>query len=115
MKAADADRQASGEEWSRQIDGARKLVRLHAHESDQRPPARPADFADDPVGPDPPVGFVKGLEADFDARAEHLTPGGVSRERIQARQRIGRDDRLDPLDRIAVVVVMRRLDQHEPE
>ena len=29
-------------------------------------------IADDPVGPDPPVGLVIGVEADLDVRAEHL-------------------------------------------
>ena len=40
------DRQAGGEERPRQIDGARKLVRLHADQPDQRAPA----FAADHVG-----------------------------------------------------------------
>ena len=36
VKAADAHRQAGGQKRPRQIDGARKLVRLHADQADQR-------------------------------------------------------------------------------
>ena len=66
MEAADADRQAGGEERPRQIDGARKLVGLHADQPDQRPAAGLADHPDDPVRPDPPVGLVIGVQADLD-------------------------------------------------
>jgi hypothetical protein len=68
VKAADADRQSSREEWAGEIDGARKLVRLHADETDKCLTARLADFSDDPVRAHAPVGFVVGLQADFDVR-----------------------------------------------
>ena len=113
VKAADADRQPGGEERPRQIDRARKLVRLHADQADQRLAAGLADHADDPVGPDAPVGLVIGVEADFDVRPEHLAAARVLGEAVQAGERVGRDRRAEPLDRIAVVVVMRRLDHHE--
>src|SRR5438132_4652624 len=40
---------------------------------------------------------------------------GVLGETAQTGERVRRDRRPEPLDRIAVVVVMRRLDQHEVE
>ena len=66
MEAADADRQPGGEERPGQIDGAGELVGLHADQPDQRPAARLADLADDPVRPHPAVGLVIGMQADVD-------------------------------------------------
>ena len=115
VEAADADRHSSGKERPRKIDGARELVRLHADEADQRPAAFLADHVDDPVRPNAPIGFVVGVEADVDSGPEHLAPARILREAIQAGQGIGRYCRAHPLDRIAVVIVMRRLDHHEME
>ncbi len=115
MKAADGDRQPGGKERLRQIDRARKLVRLHADQADQRAAAVAADHADDLLGPDPPVGLVIGVQADLDAGPEHFAAAGVLGQRVQAGERVGRDRRAQPLNRIAVVVVMRRLDHHEME
>ena len=115
VEAADADRQAGGEELAGEIDGARELVRLHPDEADQGAAAFAADHADDLVGPHPPVGLVIGVEADFDVRAQHLAGARVLGEAVEAGQRVGGDGRADPLDRIAVVVVMARLDHHEVE
>jgi hypothetical protein len=39
MKTADANRQASHEEWPGEIDRARKLIALYADKTDQRPAA----------------------------------------------------------------------------
>ena len=115
VKAADADRQAGGKERPRQIDRARKLVRLHADQADQRLAAGLADFPDDAVRTDAPVGLVVGVQADFDARPQHLAALGVLRQAVQAGERVGRNGRPEPLDGIAVVIVMRRLDHHEME
>ena len=80
-----------------------------------RPPVL-ADHADDPVGPHAPVGLVIGV------RGGSRRPGPstwrrlcVLGEPVQAGQRVGGNRRSHPLDRIAVVVVMRRLDHHEVE
>jgi len=89
MKSADADRQPGVEKGLRQIDSARKLVRLHADQTDQAAAARAADHADDLVGLNPPVGFVVGVQPDIDARAQHLAALGVLRQRVQAGERIG--------------------------
>src|SRR6185437_600908 len=73
------------------------------------------DQLDDFVGADAPVGLIVGMQADVDVRPERLAFAHVLGERVEAGQRIGRDRRTDPLDRVAVVVVMRRLDHHEME
>ena len=115
VEAADADRQPGGQELPRQVDGARKLVGLHADQTDQRPAALLADLADDPVRAYAPVGFVVGMQADFDAGSQHVAALGVHRQAVEAGERVGRDGRAEPLDGIAVVIVMRRLDHHEME
>ena len=115
VEPADADRQPGGKERPRQVDRARKLVRLHADQADQRLAAGLADIADDPVRADPPVGLVIGVQADLDARSQHVAALRVHRQAVEAGERVGRDRRLEPLDGIAVVIVMRRLDHHEVE
>ena len=76
VEAADADRQPGGKERPREIDGARKLVGLHADQTDQRLAARARIISDDPLGPDPPVGLVIGVQADFNVRPKDVA-GGV--------------------------------------
>ena len=115
MEAADADRQAGLEKRLGQIDRARKLVRLHADQPDQAAPACALDHADDLLGLNPPVGLVIGVQTDIDAGAQHLAALGVLRQGVETGQRVGGDRGAQPLDRIAVVIVMRRLDHHEVE
>ena len=103
------------QKWPHQIDGARKLVRLHPDQPDEGPATGPAHHPDDPVGPDPAVGLVIGVDADYHAGSEHAPPAGVFGEPVEAGERVRLYRRLYPLDRIAVVVVMRRLDQHQVE
>ena len=113
MESADAHRQAGGQKRPREIDRARKLVGLNADEPDQRLAAGLADHPDDLPGPDPPVGLIIGVQANLDVLAQHFAPLRVLGEAVQAGECIGRDGRPDPLDRIAVVVVVRRLDHHQ--
>jgi len=115
VKAADADRQLGVEERLCQIDRARKLIGLDTNKSDQTAAAFTLDQADDVAGLNPPVGLIICVEPHFDAGTQHLAPPRVFRERIQASQRIRWDRRPQPLDRVAVVVIMRRLDHHEVE
>src|SRR5262249_48909146 len=62
-----------------------------------------------------PVGLVVSVDADCHTGAEHPAPAGVFGETVEAGERVRRDRGLDPLDGIAVVVVMRRLDQNQVE
>ena len=91
----------------------RKLVGLHADQADQRSAALLADQVDDAFGPNPAVGLVICVQANFDIRSQHLTAAGVFSERVETSKRIGGNCGADPLDRIAVVIIVRWLDQHE--
>ena len=77
-KPADADRQSGGKERTGVIDGAWKLVGLHADKTDQRLATRLADFSDNPVRLDPPVVFVIGMQADFDIGSKPFRPRASS-------------------------------------
>ena len=115
MKPADANRQTGAQKRPRQVDGAWELVRLDPDQSDEGTATGSVNHTDDPVGPDAAVGFVIGVDADRHIRSKHLAPARVFGEAVEAGERVRRDRRLDPPDRIAVVVVMRRLDQHQME
>jgi len=91
---------------TRQIDGARKLIGLHAYERDHGPSARPFDFANYAIRPDTPIGFVVGVQTQLDVGTEHRTPLSIFRQTVQASERIGRNCRADPLDRITVVIIV---------
>ena len=102
-----------GQEWPGEVDGARKLVRLHPDEADQHPSAGAAHHADDPVRAHPPVRLVIRVDTNFYIRTKNLACLGILREAVQASQRVGRDGRAQPLDRVAVGVVVRRFDDDE--
>jgi hypothetical protein len=113
VESAHDYRPSCGTERTRQIDGTRKLVRLHADKRDQRPAARPPDIADDAVRADTPIGLVKCVQPKFDIRAEHQAPPCIFSQSVQAGECVRRNGRSNPLDRITVVVVVRWLDHHE--
>src|SRR6516164_11813897 len=102
MKPADAYRQTGTQKRPRQVDGAWELVRLHPDQSDEGAATGSVNHADDPVGPDAAVGFVIGVDADRHIRSKHLAPARVFGEAVEAGERVRRDRRLDPLDRMAV-------------
>jgi hypothetical protein len=99
---------------ARQIERARELVRLHAGEH-HHAGAGFIDHRRQAFGADAGVDFVEGVDVDVDIIAEHAAVGAILGETVQRGQRIRRDRRAQPLDDIAVVVVMRRLDQQEAE
>ena len=115
MESADANLEARGAKLTRKIDRARELVRLDADDADQRPAALALEIANDPARNDATVGLVIGVDFQRHARAQHFAAPGVLREAVHAGQRIGGQSRAEPLDRVALVVVMRGLDQHEGE
>jgi hypothetical protein len=86
---------------------------LHPDQTNQCPPAAFADQADDAVRPYAAVGLVVGVQADLDVRPQDRTPARVLSECVETGERIGGDGRADPLDRIAVIIVVRRLDHDE--
>ena len=115
MEAAHRHRQAGLEELAGEIDGARELVGLHADQADQRLAAAALDVGDDAVGADPRIGLVERLDDDVDVRPQTPRRAAILTQAIERGQGVGRDMGAQPGDRIAVVVVVRRLDQHELE
>src|SRR5262245_39463932 len=113
VEAPDTNWQTCGEKWTGEVDGTWKLVRLHADQTDQDATALFADHTNDAIRPHPPVGLIEGVESDFDFWPQYLAPTHVFSKCVQAGQRIGRNGRADPLNGIAVVVVVRRLDHHK--
>ena len=114
VEAADADRNARRAQGTRDVHDARKLVRLHADETDEPPSARLGDLVGDAVGPDAGIGLVNGKDLDVHVGERPGFDGGV-RDAVKAGERVGRQGRPEPLDDVAVVVVVRRLDQKEQE
>src|SRR6267154_3340206 len=115
MEAAERHRQPGFDELTRQIDGAGKLIGLHADEADQGAAAGALDVGDDAVDADARVGLVDRPGDDVDIRSQHLALAAVFSQPVERSQGIGGNVRPQPSDRIAVVVVMRGLDQHQLE
>ena len=88
---------------------------MHADEADQAEAAMTLQAGNDLLRLDPSVGFIDRRDIDGDVGSQHLALCGVDREPIERSQRIRRHDRAEPLDHIAVVVVMRWLDQDQLE
>src|SRR6516225_105194 len=108
MKPANADGQALMQKRSRQINGAGKLVRLNPNQADKRSTTGAADHSDHPIGSNAAIGLVISVDADRHVGAEHLPPTGVFGKTVEASKRVRRYRRLDPLNWIAIAVVMRR-------
>ena len=111
MKPADRDLHAAGPKSLRQIGGVRKLIRLDADQTDQPPPAAGGDLAGDPVRANSRVGFVDDRDVDLDIGAEDTPVPAVFGQSLHHGERIGRNRGAEPLNDIAVVVIMRRLYQ----
>src|SRR6185295_3163344 len=79
----------------------------------ERSPAKLADAGSDAAWPDADVGLIVGRQDHFDTWPEYLAAPAVERQAVERRERIRRDIRLEPLYRITVVVVMRRLDHNQ--
>ena len=94
------------------VERARELVRLHA---DQHHHAGTGglDHRRQACRTDAGIGLVEGVDLDLDVIAEHATVRAVAGDAVEAGERVRRDRRAEPLDDVAVIVVMRRLDQHE--
>jgi len=113
VEAADADRNPFGAELPGDVEGARVLVRLHPDDADQDLPAAALEIANDAGGKHAPIRFVVGLDGEVDAGTEHLALLRVLGEAVHAGERVGRQRRAIPLNGIAAVVVMGRLDQNK--
>ena len=59
------------------------------------------------------IRLVNERDLDIDVIAQHVTFLAIERKPVQYRERIRRNRRAEPLDRIAVIIVVRRLDQKQ--
>jgi len=115
MKSADRDLNARLSKRPCDVERARELVRLHADQPDHAEIVMLPELREDVFDSDSSVGFVERRDVDRDVVAEHVARGRVHRQCVDAGQRVRRDRRSNPLDDVAVGVVMRRLDQYQLE
>src|SRR3984885_10734353 len=85
VEAAKADLIAGRAKLARDIHSAGKLVRLHADDADQRPPAPALEVADDPAREYAAIGLVVGVDLDPHPGAQNLALAGVLGEAVPAR------------------------------
>src|ERR1700733_542837 len=113
MEAANGDRHALLAKLTADIERAGELIRLDADQSDHSAVCEDASRNGWKI--DDGVALIVDLEFDVDLGAENLGLSAFPQQSVDAGQAVRRDGRAPPLDDIAVVVVMRRLDQHDRE
>ena len=114
VKAAHDDIEPERTELPAEIERARILIRLHADQPDHAA-AGGADALGHRRHIDDGVALVTGVDLDVDVGAEHAVVGAFPHQPIDAGQRVRRQRRAQPLDDIAILVVVRRLDQLDPK
>ncbi len=113
MEAAGGDRHAPLTELAADVERAWKLIRL---DPDQRHEAAVGQNAVRYRGDvDDGVALVVDLEFDVDVGAENPLVRAFRQQSVDAGQAVRGDGGAAPLDDIAVVVVMGRLDQNDRE
>ena len=100
---------------SRDVEGTGILVRLDADERDKTEISVTSKAGDEPLDVHARVGLVHHLDVDGNVRSQDLPLGAIGRNAVHGRERVRRNHRTPPADHVAVVVVMRRLDQDELE
>ena len=113
VKPANANLHAGRAQFACDIHGARKLIGLHAYQRDQTAPT--AQLPRNALRADARIGLIESRDFDLDVVAEHAPLLAIERQPIHHRQRVRRNGGTQPLDDVAVVVVVRRLDQHQRE
>ena len=114
MEAADSNLDAARGERSGEIERPRELVRLHANHHDHAR-AGILDQSREAFRANARVRLVEGVHLPRDVLAENLAPGAIAGQAVERRKRVRWDRRAEPLDDIAVVVVVRRFDEDEAE
>jgi len=69
----------------------------------------------DAFGLDAGVGFIEGADLDLRDGAEDAALFAIKGEAVEHSQRIGWNCGTEPLDDVAIVVIVRGLDQHQRE
>ncbi len=113
VKAAEAHLNSSGAQRAGDVQRARKLVGLHADQHHQA--ALAGQRARDAPRTDARVVLIHGLDVDLNLRPEHAARAAVEREAVHHRQRVRRHGGAEPLDDVAIVVIVRGLDEDDRE
>ena len=113
MKAAHHHRQTVGAELPTEIERARKLIGLNTDQSDHAAAAACANAPRNASNIDHGVALVTSFDLDVDVRPERAVTRAFLDQAVDAGQAVGRQRRAPPLNDIAVLVVMRRLDQDD--
>ena len=115
MKAAHRHRNTGPSKWPRNIQSARILIGLDAHQSDQSKIVILPEVLKERRNIDPGVGLIDHCHIDVDIRPQHLALGAIDGNTIDGRKRVGRYHRPPPANDISVIIVMRWFDEDEPE
>jgi hypothetical protein len=114
MEAADHHRNVELAKGASEVERARKLVRLDADQADE--PAAPGlDPLRHRLDVNDLVALVIGFEFDIDVGAKRFLFCASGEKSVDAGEAVRRDSGEPPLDDVAVVVVMRRLDEDDLE
>ena len=115
VEPSDGNGHSSLPEAARDVEGTGILVRLHADERHKPEITVTAKAGDEPWDIHARVRLVHHLDVDGHVRSKDLPLGAIGRNAVYGRERVRGEHRAPPADHVSVVVVMRRLDQHELE
>ncbi len=115
MEAADRDLDAGGAQLARDVHRARELVGLHADQTHEAIHPVALEAADDTAQRQDLGRLVAHLDLDLRVGSERAAGACLFRQTVQRGQRVRRHAAAPPLDHVAVVVVVRRLDEVQQE
>jgi hypothetical protein len=84
VEAADHHRNAGLAQRPREVERARKLIRLHANQTHHAEAIVALELLDDVLDVDPGIGLVHRADVDRDIGAEHVTVGCILGESIDS-------------------------------
>src|SRR6187401_3151344 len=111
MKAADGNSDSRCAKRLRDVERARKLVRLNSDQRDKSEAAVATKAFDQPGNVDPGIRLIHDLDVDRDIRPEHLPLRAIGRDPIHGGERVRGAHRPPPPNEVTVVVVMGWLDE----
>ena len=114
VEAADGDLDAARAQRTGDVERARELVRLHADQHDH-PAAGRLDHPRQRFRPHALIGLIVGVNLHLHVVAEDLALVAVARQAVKRGEGVRGNGGAVPLDDVAVVVVVRRLDQQQAE
>jgi hypothetical protein len=109
MKSSQADWNVCRAQRAGYIHGPRVLIRLNADHSNQG--ALAFELPHQSVHADPRVCLIHGRDDDLDIIAQHAPLPAIQRQAVEDGQRIRGNRRTEPLNDVAIVVVMGRFDE----